>query len=258
MVPQWWFSQMRVVRHTQYINSRKRRARWTALIGFALLTSTLWIALNPNFILPAYGMMLVGFIIFNIGMQQMGKWSRNPRNDQLIDHALRDVSDKFVIVHYPPIGDHRVEHVVVHPGGVLTLVAREMDGEIHGHGGAWRRSGGGLRRFFTFSGPQLGNPSREAAENAAVIEEFLEANQLSVEVEAAIVFLHPHAELQVENPEYPVLLLDEVAMFLHELVPDPTFTGAERDRLLDLLGGGEGVERPVTQRARRPVKRRAA
>jgi hypothetical protein len=65
---------MRTIRHNDYIKGRKRRARWIALIGFALLTSTLWIALNPNFILPAYGLMLVGFIVFNMGMQQLGKW----------------------------------------------------------------------------------------------------------------------------------------------------------------------------------------
>jgi hypothetical protein len=249
---------MRIIRHNDYIKGRKRRARWIALIGFALLTSTLWIALNPNFILPAYGLMLVGFIVFNMGMQQLGKWSRNPRNDQMIDTELRTVSDKYVIAHYPPVGPRRVEHVVVHPGGALILVAREIDGEIHARGDSWRRTGAGLRRLFSFSGPQLNNPSREAAEAAASLDEFLEQHDLSVDVEAAIVFVHPLVQLHVEEPAYPVLHLDEVPGFLQQLVPDPSLSAAERERLVELLGAGEGVERPITPQTRRPVKRRAA
>jgi len=249
---------MRVVRHNGFIKSRKRRARWVALIGFALLTSTLWIALNPSYILPAYGMMLIGFILFNMGMRQLGKWSRNPRNDQLIDNELRIVSDKYFIVHYPPIGRRQVEHVIVHPGGVLVLVAREIDGDVFANGDSWRKTGAGLRRFFTFSGPQLGSPSREASEGEAELDHFLEEQSLSVDVEAAIVFLHPQVHLQVEAPSYPVLHLDEVPGFLQQLAPDPTFTSSERDRLVDLLAEGEEVERPMTPQMRRPVKRRAA
>lgn len=249
---------MRIVRHNGYIKGRKRRARWIALIGFALLTSTLWVALNPNFVLPAYGMMLIGFIVFNMGMRQLGKWSRNPRNDQLIDSELRNVGDKYLIVHYPPVGRRQVEHVLVHPGGVLVLVAREIDGDVFANGDSWRRTGAGLRRFFTFSGPQLGSPSREAGEGAAEVDQFLEQQSLSVDVEAAIVFLHPHVHLQIKEPSYPVLHLDELPGFLQQLAPDPTFTSAERDRLIDLLAEGEGVERPLTPQMRRPVKRRAA
>lgn len=249
---------MRVIRHARFVQQRKRRARWTALIGFVLLTSTLWIALNPNYILPAYALMFVGFIVFNFGMQQLGKWSRNPRNDQMIDNELRGLSDKFAVIHYPPIGKRRVEHVIVHPGGALTVVARELDGEVHGRGGMWRRTGVGLRRFFTFSGPQLNNPSRDAEENAAVLDDFLEQNQLAVDVEAAIVFVHPQVQLHIDEPDFPVLHLDELPEFLQQLEPDPSFSSAERDLLLDLLAEGEGVERPAQQRARRPVRRRAA
>ena len=76
---------MRIIRHNGYIDSRKRRARWIAFLGFLMLTSTLWIALNPSMLIPAYIAMFIGFVIFNMGMQQVAKWSRNPRNDQFLD-----------------------------------------------------------------------------------------------------------------------------------------------------------------------------
>ncbi len=112
--------------------------------------------------------------------------------------------------------------------------------------------------MFNFSGPQLRNPSRDAEESAAVVDNFLEQGQLEVDVEAAIVFVHPMVHLDVEQPDFPVLHLDELGAFLQDIAPDPSFSSNERDRIVELLAQGDGVERPSQQRSRRRVKRRAA
>lgn len=249
---------MRIVRHTTFIKQRKRRARYIAFAGFAILTSSLWIALNPKMILPAYAAMFVGFVLFNMGMQQVGKWSRNPRNDQMLDHQLNKLGDRYTLVHYPSIGKHKAEHVLVYPGGMLVLTAREIDGAIENAGGKWRKRGGGLRRVFGFSGPQLGNPSMDTEEALAEVEHYLKEHQLEVDVEGIVVFLHPLAELAIEEPDYPVLHGEEVPAFVLSLPADPTFTTAERDRLVGLLSEGEEVQQQAPQVRRRPVKRRAA
>lgn len=249
---------MRTIRHNGFIKQRKRRSRWIALIGFSVLTSSLWIALNPSMILPAYAAMFIGFVVFNMGMQQVGKWSRNPRNDQLLDAQMKSLGERYTLVHYPPVGKHRAEHILVYPGGLLVLTAREVDGKIEANGSRWRKRGGGIRRIFGFSGPQLGNPSMDTEAALAEVEQFLAANQLELDVEGIVVFIHPMVELEVENPDYPVLHGDEVAGFVHELPADPSFSNAERDQVIELLGAGEEVEQPVQQTRRRPVKRRAA
>lgn len=249
---------MRTVRHNAYIQQRKRRARYIAFGGFAILTSSLWIALNPSMILPAYAAMFVGFVLFNMGMQQVGKWSRNPRNDQMLDHQLAKLGDRYTLIHYPPIGKHKAEHVLVYPGGLLVLTAREIDGTIENEGSRWRKKGGGFRRIFGFSGPQLGNPAMSTEEALAEVEFYLKENQIEVDVEGLIVFLHPMVELEVENPEYPVLHGEEVPAFVVSLPADPTFTTAERDRITELLSVGEEVQQQTPQTRRRPVKRRAA
>jgi hypothetical protein len=52
---------------------------------------------------------------------------------------------------------------------------------------------------------------------------------------------------------------DEVASFVLSLEPDESFSRAERDQLLEILGEGADVHAPVTASARRrPVKRRSA
>lgn len=249
---------MRIIRHNAYITKRKTRAKLLALIGFVMLVGTLFIALLPNFLAPAYIVMLLGFVTFNLGMQQVGKWTRNPRNDQLLDFQLKGLPDRYSLVHYPEIGKRRAEHLLIHPGGVLVVTAREIDGAISARGSKWRRSNPGLRKFLTFSGPQLGNPGLDTDQAVGEVEAWLTEHQLEIDVEGAIVFVHPAAELEVEAPDFPVLHGDELVEFVQSLEPDPTLTAKERTRLLELLGSGVQVESPAIRTRRRPVKRRAA
>lgn len=249
---------MRIIRHSAYIAKRKTRAKLLALAGFLMLVATLFVALLPNFLGASYIVMAVGFVIFNLGMQQVGKWTRNPRNDQILDFQLKALPDRYTMVHYPPVGKRRAEHLLIHPGGVLTVTAKEIDGAIKANGGKWRRSNPGIRRFLTFSGPQLGNPSIETEQSVGDVESWLTEHQLEIDVEGAIVFVHPSTELDIEAPDFPTLHSDELPQFVQSLEPDPTFTAKERARLMELLGTGEQVEAPEVRTRRRPVKRRAA
>jgi hypothetical protein len=250
---------MRIVRHESYIAKRKRSATILALIGFLLLIGTLFIALNPALILPSYIAMLVGFVIFNIGMQQVGKWRRNPRNDQVIDFRLKPLSDRYTMVHFADVGGKRLDHILVHPGGATVIVSREIDGEIERKKNRWRKRSGGLRRFLSFSGPQLGDPDLEVDTGTKVLETFLTDNQMEVDVTGAIVFVHPGTEFDIEDPVHPVLHGDELMQFASSLPIDPSFGTKEREYLVDLLRGDEIAPPTATSSTRRrPVKRRAA
>jgi Nuclease-related domain len=249
---------MKIIRHDAFIAKRKRNAKLLALVGFLLLIGTLFVALDPNLILFSYIAMLGGFVVFNIGMQQVGKWSRNPRNDQVIDYRLKPLPDRYTIVHYAPVGNKRLEHVLVHPGGALVLTSKEIDGDIELKKGRWRRRSGGLRKFLTFSGPQLGNPDMETENAIKALEAHLAANQMEVDVSGAIVFVHPNTDLEIDEPEFPVLHGDELPDFVNGLEIDATFGSQEREQLVDLLRGEDLPATPPTTTRRRPVKRRAA
>lgn len=256
------FSDMRIVRHHDYVASRKRRARIFSVVGFVTLSASLFVAWYPSMLLLAYVAMLAGFIMFNMGMQQLGKWTRNPRNDQLLDHRMKSLSDRITLVHYAQYGNPVIEHVAVHPGGVTVLTAREVDGTVEKRGARWRRKGGLFRRLFSFSGPQVGNPSYETEENIRRVSAYLEEQGISADVGGAVVFVHPNVELDIEDPDFPVLHGDEVDDFLMDQETDPDFTQEERERLLELLAAGEEFEsaRANTPGSRRPrpVKRVAA
>lgn len=257
---------MRIIRHSQHINQQKRKSKWLAFIGFLILSSAMFLAMLPNALLFAYVAMIGGFIMFNIGMQGIGRWTRNPRNDQILDIRLKGLSDQTTLIHYASITDAKgkkkvIDHVVVYNGGLLILNSKEIDGKIQQKKSVWRKQGGMLRKMFSFSGPQLGNPSFENDRLVPAVEQWLADNQLEVEVAAATVFLHPRAELDIEEPDYPVLHAEEVPEFMHDLPIDPSFEQHEKTQLVELLAAGEGVETPERERISRrprPVRRASA
>lgn len=252
---------MQIVRHAEYVKDRKKRGRWMALLGFVLLSGSLFIAWYPQFLIIAYVAMLIGFVMFNIGMQGIGKWSRDPRNDQILDHRMKGLGDRFTIIHYPQIGKQVIEHLLVYPGGVLVMTAKEIGGKISQKGKSWRKQGGLFRRLFTFSGPQLGNPSFETETNVKRVEEFLAQHQVEVDVTGSVVFVHPKAELEIEDPDFPVLHGEEMEEFVRDLPADETFTQEERAQVVELLSQGAKVETPTVEKSSRrprPVRRVAA
>lgn len=256
---------MRIVRHSNYIKKQKRKSKWLAFIGFLVLTSAMFLAMLPNMLLLAYVAMIGGFVMFNIGMQGIGRWTRNPRNDQILDIRMKNLSDQATLVHYAPITDAKqkrkvVDHLLVYHGGVLILNAKEIDGKIVQRKASWRKQGGLIRKLFSFSGPQLGNPSFENDRLIPVVEQWLADNNMEVDVAAATVFLHPRTELDIEEPDYPVLHAEELPEFIREIEADETFTQDEKFRLVQLLSEGDGVETPEQERASRrprPVRRKA-
>lgn len=255
---------MRIVRNVGYVKRRKRVAKWSALLGLTLLIAVFVLALNPRYLLFAYAMLFGGFILFNTGMQQVGKWNRNPRNDVALDARLSGLSDKYTLIHYAQLGKRTVEHLLLHPGGVLVITAREVPGRVIVRKGRWRKKGAGLGRLFVMSGPQLGNPVFETTQNITAVEEHLAARQLQVDVSGAVVFVSPLVNLDVEEPAYPALTIEDLPDFIRDLPVDASLRPNERETLVEALAIGELLEvsgqrknrRPV--KSRRPVKKRAA
>lgn len=246
----------RVIRNVAYVNRQKRLARWSALIGLALLGSTFWLLLDPARILLAYAILFVGMILFHRGMQQIAKW--NARNDVRLDGLLGKLGDRYTLVHYAPVGKRTVEHLLVHPGGVLVLAAFELAGTIRHRDGRWRKVKAGLSRLFGLGGPQLGDPSRETRASVEAVTAFLAEAQMEVEVDGAIVFLNPLVVLDVEEPDYPVTNAEGLPELVRSLPVDDALRPADRQALVGLFAPDDQALPAAPVARRRPVKRRAA
>jgi hypothetical protein len=252
---------MRIIRNVEYVRRRKRIARIASLIGFLLLGSTFLLIFKPDFILMAYAILFTGFIVFNFGMQQLGKWSRSPRNDEALDVRLKSLPDaKYTMIHYAKLGKQVVEHVLVTPGGLLVLTAREIAGNVYVKDKRYRKTGGGFTRFFAMSGPQLGNPTADLERDVDAVETLLSEKEMDVDIYGAIVFLNDRAEIEADEPAYPVMKSDVLVPFINAMEPDIAFKQADRDAVIAALASGAGFAIEETKATRRPVrvKRRVA
>lgn len=252
---------MRLVRNIGYVKRRRKFARLSSVFGFLFLATTfplvfIW-GQSSNLVIVAYVLLFAGFILFNSGMQQLGKWSntaRHPRNDLALDSKLQPFSDKYVLIHYARLGKRVVEHILIHPGGVLVITAKDYPGKVFAKGNRWRRRGAGLTRLFGLSGPQLGNPGIETETAIDAVETALKSAQLEVDVEGVIVFVSAFVDVEVEDPPFTTILLDELPGLIRALDVDPSIRPVDRDALADLLGKGEELEVQEVKRTRRPVK----
>jgi hypothetical protein len=253
---------MRVIRDVAYVKKRKRAATYTSIFGVALLAAAFWLSFSAGndsrAVLIAYLPLLAGTVIFHLGMQQVAQWNRTPRNDQVLDHLLRGLGERYVLIHFAPAGKRVVQHVLVHPGGLLAVVMRELDGKITHQNDRWRRGRSGFGRLFGLGGPQLGNPSYDATAEVGALQALVAEQGLAIECDAVIAFVNPRVELAIEEPDFPVVNAEGLEPYVRSLPADPAFTPADRQAVVALLAQGEVVEDAKPATSRRPVKRRAA
>jgi hypothetical protein len=251
---------MKVYRDVEYIRKRKRVATLTSVAGVALLGSAFWLASTggQSGVFIAYIPLLAGTIIFHLGMQQVGKWNRAQRNDVILDALLKDLGDRYALIHYPRIGKRTVEHALVHPGGVLTITARDLPGGVAYRDGRWRKVGQGISRFFGMGGAFLGNPTTDTAADVDALNQLLAQEPSTVDVDGVVAFLNPRVKLDVVEPDFPVTNVDGLKPYIASLAVDARLQSADRQRVVELLTRDGSFEAPQAAPTRRPVKRRAA
>lgn len=249
---------MQVVRNIGYVKQQQRRGRILTALGFIALAFAFVLVWQKQFvtlIIASYGAMLIGFVVFNMGLQTVGKWSRKPRNDQQLDRALTRLNDRYTLIHFADLGGRHPEHLLVHGAGVLVLTVRELPGAISVNGRKWRRGGNLLGRFFNYSGPQLGNPTLENDQDVALVQEYLAAKELPDHVEGVIVFIHPNVTVRVSDSPVPVVDLDGLPAFVRHLGQDEEpLTGKDRLAIVDALRQGDELEETTLRGERRSRK----
>ena len=253
---------MKVYRDLAYVKKRKRAAVLTSLGGVILLGSSYFLVFTANQAdwraVFAYIPLLTGIIMFHLGMQQVGKWNRAQRNDIVLDALLKDLGERYSLIHYPKVGDRTIEHALVYPGGVLTIAARELPGGVSHRDGRWRKINQGFSRFFGMGGAFLGNPTSDAANDVKAVRAKLAESQLEADVDAVVAFINPRVSIDVEEPDFPVTNGEGLAPYVASLPAQPALQPAERQRLVEIITADGTFEAPQAAPTRRPVKRRAA
>jgi hypothetical protein len=252
---------MRIYRNIGHIKRQRRLAKIFAVLGCATLIATFPIAFlmsgKPGLILITYVFLILGFVLFSRGMREFGRWThsaRHVREDLALDNQLSTLSDRYALIHYGEPNGKVIDHLLVHPGGVLLITTRDFPGEVFVENDRWRKGGSLFARVFTFSGPQIGNPTRDTEQFLDLTEQALNSADLETDIEAVIVFTAESVQLNIDGSSDPVLPIDELADYVRELNSDFELSNSEREAIISFLSKGEEVEEPAKASTRRPVK----
>ena len=253
---------MRVIRNVTYARKQKSRAKWLTISGFLLFALGFALVAVLNNVMYSYMTLIPAYVLFIAGMQQLGKWTntpRRPRGDILLDETLKHLPDRYTLIHFAKVGNTVIEHVLLHPGGALTIVIRDVAGRVELQKKRFRRRSNPIGRIIGASGPPLGQPEHEVEGGVAALQALLKERQHEIDVSGVVVFTAIDHELDEIDPELDAIGIADLADYVRVLEPDPSFKQSDREQVAGILTAGDGFERNEPVRTRRPVvvKRRA-
>lgn len=198
---------MRLVIHERKVRRMALFGRWASYAGIAILAGGLAISIllrqKPWVQWAAWFTLLAGFIVSNIGSYHFSKWGTKVRVEHLLARYLRGLDNRYLLFSYIA----PAEHILLTPQGLLVLTVRRQRGKILNDGEKWRHSrslGDWLRSFGRAA---LGNPTKDMQGEVEAIHRFLAKRlpETQVPVEGVVVFTHPKAELELNDPTVPVI-----------------------------------------------------
>ena len=193
-----------------FANKRKIRinseiGRWASLGGLAILiVGMVYSIRNPDVVWVSMLSLLVGFLGSAVGAYFANQWTRSPRADEVLDSALKGVSNHYHIYHYllP------VPHVLLGPAGLFLFRTYTHEGPVTYDGKKWRQKFN-MVRMLGFSGQDsLADPVRDALYDVDRFRQWL-AKRMPDEnipdIVPYVVFVRDGVELDVAETEVPVL-----------------------------------------------------
>ncbi len=223
---------MRVTVNEPLVAKRSHWGRRIMIVGFAIMLLAVVLSFNELSLLRSYGVMVVGLVIINIGLYYGGKWMRDPREEQILDKALKGLNHGSRLYSYLLPSDH----VLLASSGLFVLILKFHDGRITAQGDKWQRHlslGSSLRALFE---PRLGNPGQQALKEVSKVEHWVQSNlpDAKVPVRPVVVFANPKAELHLEGATVPAMALDDLKAHLRAALKDRPLPPATLQALTDL------------------------
>jgi hypothetical protein len=192
---------MNIYRNDRLINRNAKIAQIGLVVTLAILVSGMVISLKySDQILLAYGLLIVGFMLFQVTIYYQNRWGRKPRTDMLLDQSLKGFDNRHSLFHYRS----PVSHLLVGPSGIWILIPFYQRGKFSYENGRYKQTGRSLY-WKIFGQDGLGKPELNIAIGKENLGKFIEAHFPTGEApdyEAILVFTDPQALVNIE-PEDP-------------------------------------------------------
>ncbi|MCO6449293.1 MAG: hypothetical protein J5I90_00765 [Caldilineales bacterium] len=218
---------MQVYVNEKYIERRAKMGRRTSLVGLGILAVGMLASFSPGIItgwiesgnplasspivqwlynggwsIVAMGCLLIGFILGQMGNQNMRRFLRSPRPDEVVAKALKGFDSRNRLYAWSTPGDL----VFAGPSGVFTLTTNDAAGVVTVDGDKVRQPFS-IRRLLTLGQNSAGRPVHEAQSAAASLSKWLGdgAEEGQMEVTPIVVFVNDNVQLDVHNASVPMV-----------------------------------------------------
>lgn len=150
--------------------------------------------------------LVIGFGCFLLGRTQIRRWGPSRRQTDALEKQIKGLDDRFRL--YSFLSSSLPDYILVGPGGVQAIEARNEAGRVTCIKDKWNRGRGAFLGFFD---EPLGNPTADANRDIARLKSLLEKENLAdVPVSGLVVFTDPKVNLRVEGSSVPVTRLSQV------------------------------------------------
>jgi len=196
---------MEVFRNEKKIKVNREIGRWSTLGGMVVLIAGLIVSIRyPQMVWISMTSLVVGFFASVIGVYYANHWTRSPRADEVLDDALKGISNTYHIYHYLlPI-----RHVLIGPAGVFLFRTYGHEGPVTYDGRRWKQKKS-LMRTLGFTGQEaLSDPVRDVQLDVQRFRGWLARRmpeEQLPEIQPYIVFVRDGVELKLAETAVPVL-----------------------------------------------------
>jgi hypothetical protein len=197
--------------------------QYTMLASLLVLAGGLFVSFRYQAqVTLSFGLLMVGFVLSQVGIYFSGRWGRRPRPDELLNQALKGLDGRYRLYHYKT----PASHLLVGPAGVWVLIPRSQKGIITYSKNRWRQHGGGPLQAYlrVFAQEGLGRPDAEIDGEIQRVKAYLgkiypDDDSLIPEVNGALVFTNPQADLRINEDDAlpaPTMAADKLKDFVRK------------------------------------------
>lgn len=195
---------MRVVTNQPLVKRNARIAQIAMFAGFFILVGGMYISFTqPEQFQLSLLALLLGFLLSQVGIYFTNRWGRKPRPGQILDQALKGLDKRHTLYHHMK----PASHLLVGPSGIWVLLPQHQRGRITFEKGRYRqRSASPLLLYLrVFAQEGLGRPDLEVASEVQSVQNFirevLSEDEKVPDVQAALIFTNPQAEIEIDPDE---------------------------------------------------------
>jgi len=226
---------MRIITPLKLVNRNVKIGQYASGAGMLLLLGALVLNItsitrtpDPRIMTYVFLAFIVGFTCTNLGLYFRNRWGRRP--DQGLGDGLKGLDERYTLYNYR-LG---ASHVLVGPSGVMIFIPKYQGGPVAYMSGKWINPSGPRGFARLFAADSLGNPVAEAEAEVENFKRFIKkrAPEMSVEPQAAIIFMHPRAEISAKESPIPALHVKQLKEYVRRLsksasIPITTFANLE-------------------------------